>query len=196
MNKVEIRAPYELRNFKSWWKKEYVLKDLGEEERQLLQRIASAFFSGLDTVLAVPSGDPNADQLQIMTELYHYLEASHQKNVQSFASEQTTVGKGHIECLYWIYEHNGTCYDGGCYSDDSYTEHYALHIDIISQEKWDSLLGGSHFQREPEHYRSWTYNGSLPHDDALAFPLDDPDTLYLYHPFGSVLNFRLSWLTK
>ena len=215
MINAKMSVPYMLRELMMPNTKSEALKEPTTEEKRHLQRIADAFFADRDVVLAsrpndrrcnglrelfhgkadLPADSLNEDRLRVVTELYYYLQASKQHNVMSFASDATKAVKDHIECLRWAYVHSGYCYDGGCYSDDSYMVVHTLHIDIIPQEQWDVELIKLKSQRYEDGNSFWKYQGALPNDDALVFQ-SFKDRLYMHHPFGSAFDFCLSWETE
>lgn len=165
-----------------------------EEEVRHLQRIADSFFADRDRVLAVPSGDLSADRLQVMTELYLFLKASHHSGPPPFASGGTRAEKDQIDCFHSERTHSERCYDGGCSGFES--EHYRveekLHISIVDEERWDFECSRRGDQKGFHPARRWDYYGALKNDDALVL-LTEGGELYLHHPFGSVFVFLFDW---
>ena len=195
----ERQIPHMLREFMKPGTESYELTEPRQMERIQLQRIADAFFGDQETVSLIPSADLQADRLRVLIDINNYLKACERLNyyvirnkLEPFASESTKAERGKIEFYRLEIEHSGYCYDGGCYSDDNYTEVIRCYIYLISQEQWEIELGKQRRYRSPGNDNVWEYNGIHPYDDALVFRKDST-YLYMHHPFGSNVNLCIHW---
>ena len=119
------------------WQKHNELKERLEQtslETRLLE-MAKTFFGSVQSPLMDPSGDPEGDRLEAMLRIYRFVQTLDLHLAHSFLNADID-SNGMLEYLY--FECSGTCYDGGCYSDES-SEDY-IRMAFHPEEEWEERL--------------------------------------------------------
>ena len=154
-----------------------------------LARLAARFFSGKTDILSTSSGDAERDALVAMSAIVDFIQENTDDALNicrpsGHGPSQTRVEAGEIEYCY--YSQDGTCYDGGCYSDE--TTNFYLVITLVSDEQMTNII--SDLKQHPQidlHY--WSILKSSVRTDPVDGSVDPSAFFYkrdyyLVHPFN------------
>ena len=103
---------------------------IDDPSRRTAILIAQAFFDMRDDVLQVPGDDPVQDRYRAMLML---LALSSQYKKRYLPLHESDVSRGFLQFPCKKFSeviHEGYCYDGGCYSDESEERHYRSFTEI------------------------------------------------------------------
>lgn len=162
-------------------------KEPSEEQMSKLRKLGAEFFGDVEQVMVNASGNTPDLQLDAITRFAQFM-----GNVPladySFAENTRCPEVGKLE-YHGSWRAGGTCYDGGCYSDEPDDNYYfvlrRISFEEYSEKKVNraNLYKGSH--------SIWRYNADLPEANRTEVFADNRSHLYLKNPMGILGYFEI-----
>lgn len=161
----------------------FLIPELSEEEIDQLKKMSRTFWAGDSRILQESRGDLEEDRYVGMLRIYEYIRSWCGYGYSFFTN--TEVEKSLLKYRYDSW--SGTCYDGGCYSDDSGEAYIYVaripsdELEIEFRKKWNTY--------HSDIPKRLGFQGNLPGTDCMAFYTRSE--LWLKQPFGLTDGFYI-----
>lgn len=167
------------------------VKKISEEQAAKLRELGAAFFDGCDQIMVTKPGNTPSLQYEAMSLIRQLLQAL-PVATREFALVTRCPEAGRLKYnAYWC--SGGTCYDGGCYSDEPSTDYY-YNLRRISFEEYEEKKKDRE-TLDQNRATGWRFSATLPYADQTEVFLFGPDYAYLYlkDPMGILGYYEIEF---